>query len=223
MKPFFMKNILLIFIRNPELGKVKTRLARTLGDVAALRIYHILLEKTRAAALGATAERHLYYTEAVAEQDDWSLELFQKRLQSPGDLGARMEAAFQNAFVEGADKVLIVGSDCPELSGEILNAAFEQLDTVDFVVGPVPDGGYYLLGMRAMEASVFRDIAWSTETVRARTLEKIAALGKSFALLPELVDIDEAADWAGYLERFEDNKNSTKKIYVNKTPILPTF
>ncbi len=218
-----MKNVLLIFIRNPELGEVKTRLARTLGDVEALRIYHILLEKTCAAALGAAAERHLYYTEAVAEQDHWPTDLFQKRLQSPGDLGARMEMGFRNAFAEGAEKVLIIGSDCPELSGEVLNAAFEQLDTVDFVVGPVPDGGYYLLGMRAMEASVFRNIEWSTDTVRAYTLEKIVALGKSYTLLPELVDIDEAEDWEEYLERLENNKNSTKKIYIKETPIPPTF
>ncbi len=196
-----MKNVLLIFIRNPELGKVKTRLARSLGDAEALRIYRILLEKTRAAALGAAAERHLFYTESVAQQDDWPAAMFEKRLQSPGDLGERMAAAFQETFTKGAEKVLIVGSDCPELSGDLLNSAFEQLDQADFVLGPVPDGGYYLLGMRAMEASVFQDIAWSTDTVRARTIDKITALGKSYALLPELTDIDEAEDWQAYLQR----------------------
>ncbi len=196
-----MKNVLIVFIRNPELGKVKTRLARALGDAEALRIYKILLEKTRKAALATTAERHLYYTETVPEQDGWSASRFQKKLQTSGDLGARMEAAFQNAFAKGAEKVLVIGSDCPELSGKLLNMAFEQLDSADFVLGPVPDGGYYLLGMRGMEASVFRDIAWSTETVRARTLEKIAALGKTCALLPTLTDIDEAEDWSGYQER----------------------
>ncbi len=199
-----MKNVLLVFIRNPELGKVKTRLARTLGDAEALRIYHILLEKTRAAALEAAAERHLYYTEMAQQQDDWPADLFQKKLQSPGDLGARMENAFQNAFAAGAEKVLIIGSDCPELNGALLNDAFERLDAVDFVVGPVPDGGYYLLGMRTMETSVFRKIEWSTDTVRARTLEKIEALGKSYALLPELTDIDEAEDWEKYLERLKN-------------------
>lgn len=196
-----MKNVLLIFIRNPELGKVKTRLARSLGDAEALRIYHILLEKTRAAALGAAAERHLFYTESVTQQDDWPTAMFEKRLQSTGDLGERMAAAFQETFTEGAEKVLIVGSDCPELSGDLLNSAFEQLDQADFVLGPVPDGGYYLLGMRAMEASVFQGIAWSTDTVRARTIDKITALGKSYALLSELTDIDEAEDWQGYLQR----------------------
>ena len=112
----------------------------------------------------------------------------------------RMEAAFQEAFDAGANKVLIIGSDCPELSGEILEQAFELLDQHDFVLGPVPDGGYYLLGMRHLEPAVFRDIVWSTETVGAKTLEKIADLGKTVVLLPMLDDIDEAEDWKAYLE-----------------------
>ena len=196
-----MKNVLIIFIRNPELGKVKTRLARTLGDHEALRIYRFLLEKTRLAASGVRAERHLYYSENMAREDDWPIALFHKKQQSNGDLGERMESAFRNAFREGAEKVLIIGSDCPELSSTILDSAFELLEKADFVVGPVPDGGYYLLGMKEMTPSVFRDIAWSTETVRAETLEKIEALGKSYALLPELTDIDEATDWLDYQSR----------------------
>lgn len=196
-----MKNVLIIFIRNPALGNVKTRLARTLGAAEALRIYHILLEKTCAAASGAVAERQLYYSDTIPQIDEWSSDLFQKRLQSPGDLGARMESAFHIAFLEGAHKALIIGSDCPELSAAVLNTAFELLDSHDFVVGPVPDGGYYLLGMKALARSIFHDIAWSTDTVRAHTVEKIVAMGKSFALLPELTDIDEASDWEAYLLR----------------------
>ena len=196
-----MKNVLIIFIRNPALGNVKTRLARTLGAAEALRIYHVLLEKTCAAASGAVAERQLYYSDTIPQMDEWSSDLFQKRLQSPGDLGARMEAAFHTAFLEGAHKALIIGSDCPELSGAVLNTAFELLDSHDFVVGPVPDGGYYLLGMKALAPSIFHDIAWSTDTVRAHTVEKIVAMGKSFVLLPELTDIDEASDWEAYLMR----------------------
>ena len=190
-----MKNTLLIFIRNPQLGKVKTRLARTLGDAEALRIYHILLSKTRAAALDCQAERCLWYSDFVDENDDWRPFAFQKRIQHPGDLGERMEAAFQMAFEAGAQKVVIIGSDCPELSGVVLQQAFDLLDSVDFVLGPVPDGGYYLLGMKALEPSVFYGIEWSTETVRAKTLEKIAALGKSFAQLPMLSDVDTEEDW----------------------------
>ncbi len=190
-----MKNTLLIFIRNPQLGKVKTRLAHTLGDAEALRIYKILLEKTHSAALGCEAERCLFYSDFVDDQDDWSPAFFQKKLQDSGDLGQRMHSAFQQAFESGAQKSIIIGSDCPELSGAVLQQAFDLLEEADFVIGPVPDGGYYLLGMKVLEPSVFQDIEWSTETVRAKTVEKILAAGKTFALLPMLTDVDTGEDW----------------------------
>ncbi len=188
-------DILLIFIRNPQLGKVKTRLARTLGDEEALRIYHVLLEKTRAAALGVQAERWLFYSDFIDKNDDWPEADFSKKTQSEGDLGERMEQAFRTAFEAGAMKVVIIGSDCPELTGALLQTAFDRLDESDFVLGPVPDGGYYLLGMKELESSVFRDIAWSTETVQARTIKKMQAAGKSCALLPVLSDVDTEEDW----------------------------
>lgn len=186
---------LLIFIRNPQLGKVKTRLARTVGDEEALRIYHVLMEKTRLAALGVQAERWLFYSDFIEKNDDWPEADFSKKTQSEGDLGERMEQAFGTAFDAGAKKVVIIGSDCPELTDALLQTAFDRLDESDFVLGPVPDGGYYLLGMKELEPSVFRDIAWSTETVRVRTLEKIQAAGKSCALLPVLSDVDTEEDW----------------------------
>ncbi len=199
-----MRNVLLIFIRNPEIGKVKTRLARVLGAAEALRIYLSLLEKTRKTSAETSAERWLFYSDFVPEQDEWPQELFLKKRQEPlEDLGARMEAAFQQAFDAGADKVVIVGSDCPELSPNILQAAFEALDHADFVIGPVFDGGYYLLGMKQMETTLFRDISWSTDRVRAQTLEKIAALNKQCQVLPLLTDIDEASDWTDYLMRLQ--------------------
>jgi rSAM/selenodomain-associated transferase 1 len=190
-----LNNTLLIFIRNPQLGKVKTRLARTIGDGEALRIYDILLEKTRKAALGCEADRFLFYSDFVDNQDHWSPDFFQKKIQHFGDLGERMEAAFENAFESGAHKAIIIGSDCPELKGELLQQAFDLLDASDFVLGPVPDGGYYLLGMKILESSLFYDIEWSTETVRAKTIEKILSVGKTFALLPVLTDVDTEADW----------------------------
>jgi len=195
-----MKNTLLIFIRNPVLGKVKTRLARSVGDEEALRIYLILLEKTREAALGCNAERWLFYSDYLDNHDPWSSDLFQKHIQHNGNLGERMEAAFQQAFNAGAEKVLIIGSDCPELSGMGLQQAFELLDTADFVLGPVPDGGYYLIGMKVLEQSVFHDIGWSTETVRETTIKKIQYVGKTVALLPMLSDVDTEADWRLHAE-----------------------
>lgn len=193
-----MNDILLLLIRNPRLGKVKTRLARTVGDAEALHIYRILLEKTRQAALGVQAERWLFYSDFMETGDDWPETHFQKKVQSGGDLGDRMEQAFQQAFDAGAGKVLIIGSDCPGLTGLLLQEAFDRLDNADFVLGPTPDGGYYLLGMKDLDVSVFRGIVWSTDTVRTSTLEKIQAAGKTCSLLPELSDVDTEADWLTY-------------------------
>lgn len=194
-------NALLIFIRNPQLGKVKTRLARTVGDEEALRIYFFLLEKTRRAALGVQAQRLLFYSDFIEKNDGWPEADFSKKTQIGGDLGQRMEQAFRKAFEAGAQKAAIIGSDCPELTGELLQTAFDLLGKTDFVLGPVPDGGYYLLGMKALEPFVFQGIEWSTATVRAKTSEKIEALGKACALLPTLADVDTEADWLAFQQR----------------------
>lgn len=201
-EPPAMRLVLLIFIKNPTSGTVKTRIARTTGDAEALRIYRILLEKTRQAALEIRAERRLFYSDRIETGDAWTETDFQKFVQHGNDLGARMAEAFRMAFADGADRVVIIGSDCPELDGTLLNDAFSRLEHCDFVLGPTPDGGYYLLGMQTFEPSVFEEIAWSTESVRAATLEKISLLGKTCALLPELSDVDTEADWRKFEHGF---------------------
>jgi len=190
-----MERVLLILAKNPRLGAVKTRLARTLGDAEALRIYRILLEKTRVAALGVAATRWLFYSEYVERRDNWPGTHFHKTVQRGEDLGSRMEDAFQQAFGAGAKRVLLIGSDCPDLNGPLLETAFERLDTADFVVGPALDGGYYLLGMNGPEPALFRGVAWSTDSVCAITLGKIQAAGKTYSLLPVLSDVDTEEDW----------------------------
>ena len=105
---------------------------------------------------------------------------------------------FRKAFKSQAKKVVIIGSDCPQLDRTIIEKAFASLDDTDFVIGPSTDGGYYLLGMKEYAPWVFEGIEWSTATVRQRTLEKILAAGKQYSLLPELSDIDTEADWNRY-------------------------
>jgi uncharacterized protein len=190
-----MDSYLIIMIRNPEKGKVKTRLAATVGPDEALRIYHILLARTRVAALGVNARRLLFYSDFIDENDNWFPRLFDKHVQTGSDLGIRMQHAFDTAFTSGAKKAIIIGSDCPTLTGDLLHEAFEELDKHDFVLGPASDGGYYLLGMKKTEPALFQDIAWGTDSVQAATLAKIQALGKTCALLPELTDVDTEEDW----------------------------
>ncbi len=190
-----MSSLLLIFTKNPRLGRVKTRLARTVGDAEALRIYRVLLEKTRQAALGVEVTRWLFYSDYLEPGDDWSDNYFQKRVQCPGDLGDRMADAFHQAFASGASKAVIIGSDCPGLTGVALQEAFDHLDDADFVLGPTPDGGYYLLGMKQPAPALFQGIAWSTAGVCAETLRKMEELRLSCALLPALMDVDTEEDW----------------------------
>ena len=192
-----MQNTLLIFIKNPELGKAKTRIAQTVGDEKALQVYLELLAHTRKVAKEVNAQRHLFYSSFIDEKDEWKQKDFQKFLQAKGDLGNRMSLAFQNAFQQ-SEKVLIIGSDCASLTSEIVEQAFTALDEHDFVIGPATDGGYYLLGMRQFQPAVFRDITWSTDQVFPATIERINALEKSYFVLPELSDIDYWEDWLKY-------------------------
>ena len=185
---------LLIFIKNPEKGKVKTRLAATVGDDKALAIYIALMEHTRNIALATNTNRLLFYSQHLNFEDQWSNEDFQKSLQVEGDLGSKMKAAFATAF-EHSQKAIIIGSDCASLNAEIVADAFAKLDDHDFVIGPAMDGGYYLLGMRSFEPAVFDDMEWSTESVFSDTVKTIEGLGKTYGLLPELSDIDFEEDW----------------------------
>ncbi len=192
--PKFKSAAIIIFIKNAEKGKVKTRLASTLGDDKALQIYKALLGHTRKTVLSIPMERLLYYSSYINFEDDWPASEFHKYLQPEGNLGDRIAYAFEKAF-KNFERVIIVGSDCPTLSKKILTEAFEQLQHHNFVIGPAQDGGYYLLGMRQFSPSVFENIEWSTESVLPDTISAIKKLDATYHLLPELSDVDYEADW----------------------------
>lgn len=193
-----MTDGLLIFIKNPIKGKAKTRLAATLGDDEALRIYKELLKHTRQIATMLEVNRYLFYGFFIDDNDDWSNDDFQKFLQIEGNLGDKMKDGFETAFNDGNEKVIIIGSDCASLTPDLVFDAFQLLDEHDFVIGPADDGGYYLLGMRNFEPTVFDHVAWSTEEVLNQTIQNIKALNKNYALLTVLSDIDYEEDWKKY-------------------------
>ena len=203
---------LIIFIKNPIKGKVKTRIARTVGDDKALAIYLQLSKITRDNALllrGATI--YLFYDAFIENHDEWSNDYFEKHLQTGKDLGERMLNAF-DFVLKIHHSACIIGSDCPTLSVEILQESFEQLMQYDTVLGPSTDGGYYLLGIKKAEIQeenkhlslltklhhLFDDMVWSTETVLSETLKRIKENHQTVCLLPELTDIDEEADWLNF-------------------------
>ena len=190
---------LMIFVKNPELGKAKTRLAKTIGNEAALQIYELLLDKTHEVVQPLEIDLQVHYTSFIDQNDLWENEKFSKQLQLQADLGEKMRSAFENSFASGFKKVCIIGSDCYDLTTAILESAFEQLSNHDFVIGPSKDGGYYLLGMTEFQPSLFQDISWSTSTVFSETIKKITSLNKNYSELPLLSDVDVEADlgdWA---------------------------
>ena len=196
-----MSNHLIIFIKNPEVGKVKTRIATTVGQERALDIYHQLLHITRSNILPLSCQKHLCYSDYVDENDDWLKTSFIKHCQTGIDLGQRMQNAFAELFSNRYDdikKAIIVGSDCPTIDSILIEKAFCQLDQNDLVIGPTYDGGYYLLGMRDLKPEIFENISWSTDTVLTSTLNIINSFPWTYSLLPTLNDIDTFSDWEAY-------------------------
>jgi len=182
------KNLLLIFTRNPELGKAKTRLAKTVGDETALEIYKFLLERTRDISSKVNADKAVYYSVKIRENDIWNPDIYQKYQQFGDDLGIRMLNAFKNGFEAGYEKVMIIGSDLYDLSEKNIEKAFVALDTNDVVIGPAEDGGYYLLGMNSLQENVFKNKEWGTASVRKDTLTNLT--DKKVKLLEFKNDID---------------------------------
>ncbi|MEO1049050.1 MAG: TIGR04282 family arsenosugar biosynthesis glycosyltransferase [Bacteroidota bacterium] len=192
------KHLLIIFVKNPELGKVKTRLAATIGDEAALSIYHQLLEHTKRITQSLDVDKIVFYSGFVDDQDLWSPEKFQKAVQTGESLGDKMSNAFKAGFENGYESICIIGSDCYELSEEILASAFQALSgNHETVVGPAKDGGYYLLGMNKHHRALFENKAWSTDEVYPKTIADFESLGLSYSVLPTLSDIDQEKDLEG--------------------------
>lgn len=182
------KELLIIFTRNPELGKGKTRLAATVGKHKALEIYKFLLAHTRKITKHLSSGLQVWYTEKVWLEDEWSNEIYDKKLQKGADLGIKMKQAFQEGFEAGFEKIMIIGSDMFDLTKADLEYAFMQLETNDFVVGPAADGGYYLLGMTSLKPELFEKKEWGTKTVLKDTLNNLKK--EKLHLLPVKNDVD---------------------------------
>jgi len=189
------KNLLLIFTRNPELGKVKTRLAKDVGDETALEIYKFLIEHTVSVTKDLSVEKEVHYSVKIRENDLWDNAIFSKKLQQGEDLGERMQYAFEQGFKAGYQNIIIIGSDLYDLNKEDIEEAFVDLQEYDAVVGPAEDGGYYLLGMNFLTSQVFKNKNWGTDSVLQDTLKDLK--NKNVKLLEPRNDVD-------YLEDIQD-------------------
>jgi rSAM/selenodomain-associated transferase 1 len=210
-----MNYILIVFVKNPVPGKVKTRVAATVGDDKAVEVYLELLKHTKAVITKWLAEPDekaqkqavIYYGDYINPDDLWDSTYFLKKLQILyPDLGMRMQAAFEEELTAEAARVVIIGSDCLALRPAHLSAAFERLNENDVVIGPADDGGYYLLGMKKMLPFLFENKPWSQPSLMEETLADLNRqstsqdIQYSYQLLETLSDID---TWEDYLRELK--------------------
>jgi uncharacterized protein len=185
-------NLLIIFVKNPVLGKVKTRLAKSIGQEKALKVYKYLIDHTCSIASMTNADSEVWYSDFKVDQEN--RELPKAKVQIEGDLGEKMSFAFRQGFKNGYKNIVIIGSDCPEITSDHIDDAFQSLQISDIVIGPSDDGGYYLLGMKKWNPKLFQNIEWSTSRVFNQTVMAIEEESLTLSKLVKLNDIDTIED-----------------------------
>ncbi|MBS3784887.1 MAG: TIGR04282 family arsenosugar biosynthesis glycosyltransferase [Anaerolineae bacterium] len=200
-----MTRRLIVFARAPLPGEAKTRLASAVGEREAAGVYARLLYRYLL-ALAQAHWRDVTLQLSVASRADvpYFAEAFPEfsvRVQCAGDLGKRLAGAFEEAFVAGARSVVVTASDIPDIDAPLIRRAFWTLEEAQGVIGPCPDGGYYLLGLRAPGAPLFDGVSWGSDRVLAQTEVLARAAGLTLVHLPERMDVDTAADWTQWRRR----------------------
>ena len=185
-------NALIIFVRNPILGKVKSRLAKSIGNVKALEVYNELLYHTMLQTIDLSCDVYVFYDLFIDDNDIWNSDNFYKKLQIEGDLGAKMLDAFETILNLNYKNCIIIGSDLFDLKSSHIESAFLELENNDYVIGPAQDGGYYLLGLKKIENKIFFNKNWGTSSVLNDTLLDLNKY--KIHQLQELNDIDTLED-----------------------------
>jgi len=190
---------LIIFTRYPEPGKTKTRLIPALGAEGAATLQRQMTEHTLAQVKELQAKRlvsvEVYFVGGNQQlMQSWLGTSVIYRQQGDGDLGRRMAIAFQTALEAGKQRVVVIGTDCPDLKAQLMVKAFHALEQHDLVLGPAQDGGYYLIGLCRLIPQLFTGISWSTAEVLQQTMSIAQRLELAVAYLPMLSDVDRPED-----------------------------
>ena len=194
--------LLIVFVKSPRPGKVKTRLAQSVGSRAACLIYQILVSRVLAQIRSLrSVQLRFHPANASKEIREWCRRGWTVAPQGAGDLGQRLKRAFRQAFSTRWERVAIIGSDCPEVTARDIEHAWNALEGNDVVLGPAHDGGYWLVALRQSIPKLFSKIPWSTDRVLATTLANAKSAGARVHLLRELADVDTEDDWKAYLRR----------------------
>ncbi|WP_449258192.1 TIGR04282 family arsenosugar biosynthesis glycosyltransferase [Chlorobium limicola] len=186
--------LLAVLTRNPAPGRVKTRLASTVGTETALHVYRTLREYTAGVINKCHMEKAVFYSDDIPAHDCFLGGDTLAFLQGGHDFGARMHHTFTTGFSLDFRRVVLIGTDCPEIDTCIIETAFTELENHDAVLGPARDGGFYLIGLKQERPELFRDRTWSHALVLHETIDILDRNGASYFLLPELQDIDTFED-----------------------------
>ncbi len=193
---------LVLFAKAPRLGLVKTRLARTLGDSKALEAYQVLADATLASIAGfQDVTVQFSPDDALQEIQSWLRPGWRTAPQGSGDLGERLARCFAQQLQPAPSRVVVIGSDCPDVSSMDVEAAWRLLETHDLVLGPALDGGYWLIGLNQTQPSLFSGIDWSTPRVLEQTLARADLRKLKTSTLRPLEDVDTPEDWKKFLHR----------------------
>lgn len=200
MKSKNSSNAIIIFQKNLIFGKVKTRLATSVGNQRALEIYRDLVAFTYRQTIEVKdADIWVFFSEDFEEiGESFQEHITAKMVQDGTDLGARMLNAFDAIFGMGYLKAVLIGTDCPEITPVIIEEAIKSLSRDEVILGPALDGGYYLIGMTKVHPQLFCQMPWSTDKVLPTTLQKLINENLSHYLLPVLSDIDTEEDWLNF-------------------------
>jgi rSAM/selenodomain-associated transferase 1 len=219
---------LIIFIKYPEKGMVKSRLAERFGDEFAAGLYENFIFDLLAILDDMACRMQLYFypPEKEAEIRELFGDKYEYLPQHGADLGERMSDAFTRSFAEGFSSVILIGSDLPDLPRRIIEEAFAALESQnDAVIGPAADGGYYLIGLKkqAFTPDIFRGLSWSTSSVLAQTTNILQASGHRLCFVDEWFDVDTGADLMSLIARSQktDFAHSRTMAFLKKRGLLP--
>jgi rSAM/selenodomain-associated transferase 1 len=216
------KNCLLFFVKYPQKGQVKTRLSAELDEDITVELYRNFILDLLSMLKGLRIKFQICFSPADSQKkfEEWLGTQYFYVPQQGDDLGQRMKNAFIHAFDQGFQRAVIIGSDSPDLPGDLINEAFLYLETHDAVIGPSTDGGYYLIGFSkaAFLPEVFEGIGWSTDMVLRKTLTILEKAGLKFRQLPAWRDVDTLDDLKDLVQRSHNKSFSSSRtmLYISK-------
>lgn len=214
----FSDGCILLFVKYPEEGQVKSRLSVDLKEISAVELYRnfVIDLLCRLNDLGVSFRICCFPETSLGEFEAWLGDRYVFVPQHGKDLGERMSNSFSQAFLKGFRRVVVIGSDSPDLPGGFLKEALSSLANYDSVLGPTADGGYYLIGFRddTFLPEAFEDIAWSTNTVFQKTRNILESVGHKTHIMPPWHDIDTLEDLKGLVLRNKKTPfNSSKTMH----------